>query len=194
MNAMTVLVYNLTIVMKGLASDVSNYRPISITCICCKMLETIVKNNLLSYLEKNRIISKSQHGFLKAHSTSTNILESLNDWTLQIDNRGALGVAYIDFSKAFDSVSHPKLLHKLQAIGIGGKLLSWISSFLSSRFQSTFVGAARSPLITMSSGVPQGSVLGPLLFVLYVNEIAELLKPCLSLKMFADDVKLYSSL
>ena len=91
-------------------------------------------------------------------------------------------------------MSHPKLLHKLQAIGIGGKLLSWISSFLSSRFQSTVVGATRSPLIKMSSGVPQGSVLGPLLFVLYVNEIAELLKPCLSLKMFADDIKLYSSL
>ena len=125
-------------------SDPANYRPIALTCCCCKVLETIVTNELIQYLHDHQLINKHQHGFLKNHSTCTNLLESINDWTISISNRERVVVGYVDFARAFDSVSNPKLFSKLQGYGIKGNLLFWIQSFLTNRSQSVCVGSSLS--------------------------------------------------
>ena len=119
---------------KGAPTDPSNYRPISLNSCCCKILESIIAQDLLEFLDTHKLISKHQHGFLKKHSTTTNLLESLNDWSVSLSNNRSVVVAYIDFHRAFDSISHVKLIHKLKAYGIGGNLLAWISVFLINRF------------------------------------------------------------
>src|SRR5260221_8881665 len=98
-----------SIYKKGVVTDTSNYRPISLTSVCCKLMESLIKYALLNYFLVHNLISKSQHGFLSRRSVATNLLESLNDWTVSINYRSNVGVAYIDFSKAFDSVCHRKL-------------------------------------------------------------------------------------
>jgi len=125
---------------KGLTSDVNNYRPISLTCICCKLMETIIKQKMLDYLLSSNLISKHQHGFLSKRSTCSQLLECVDDWTLALHNRYSVDVVYVDFSKAFDSVGHSKLLHKLESFGIGGKLLLWIRDYLYNRTQCVKVG------------------------------------------------------
>ena len=127
-----------------------------------------MKDRMLSFLETNKLTSPSQHGFLRRHSTATNLLQSLNDWTICLNNSDSVTVAYVDFAKAFDSVSHPKLIAKLSNLGIAGPLLRWIVDFLAGRMQCTVVGHARSEMVHMISGVPQGSVLGPLLIFIFL--------------------------
>ena len=122
------------------------------------------------------------------------MLESLCDWTVNLESRLITDVVYIDFKKAFDSVSHTKLLLKLQTYWICGDLLGWITSFLCSRTQSVKIFDVLSSVIAVSSGVPQGSVLGPILFLLYVNDIVDIFSGLwVSCKLYADDVQLYSS-
>ena len=104
----------------GLSSDVSNYRPISLTCVACKLMERIIVHDMLFYLLSHKLISKQQHGFLCRKSTTTNILETLNDWSLALNQRKGVAAAYIDYAKAFDTVCHDKLCHKLAAYGIAG--------------------------------------------------------------------------
>ena len=133
----------------GDASDVSNYRPISLTCVVCKIMERIIVSDMLDYLRLHKVIDKRQHGFLSRRSTSTNLLESLNDWTLALKDKKSVLVAYIDYAKAFDTVSHAKLLAKLTAYGISGNLLTWISHFLAHRTQQTKVGTAMSKVIDL---------------------------------------------
>lgn len=179
----------------GNAAECNNYRPISLTCIACKIMERIVASEMLRYLRVNNKITKEQHGFLARRSTSTNLLETLNDWTLAIKDKRAVVVAYIDYSKAFDCVSHQKLTIKLSAYGISGNLLKWIEYFLSNRTQQTKVGSQLSDIVSLTSGVVQGSVLGPLLFLLYINDVTRVLAydGCFC-KLYADDMKLYTTL
>ena len=179
---------------KGIATDPCNYRPISLTCTCCKVMERIINDQLLHYLSIHKLITKSQHGFLRKRSTCTNLLESINDWTLALDKRKTTDIAYIDFQKAFDSVSHPKLLKKLTAYNITGDLHRWIAAFLSNRSQSVKISNSLSESILVTSGVPQGSVLGPTLFLLFINDLVDCFHDVnCTVKLYADDVKLYSS-
>jgi hypothetical protein len=176
---------------KGASSDVSNYRPISLTSIFCKTMERIVKDQMLTHLEANKLITRHQHGFLSNHSTCSQLLETINDWTLAIRNRHNVDAIYFDFAKAFDTVSHAKLIHKLSAYGFSGALLTFITDFLTGRTQHVVLPNGSSSFLHVLSGVPQGSVLGPLLFLLFVNDVADFFSDKVSIKLFADDIKIY---
>ena len=176
----------------GPAGDVSNYRPIALTCVFSKIMECVVANDISGYLLHKGLISKQQHGFLAKRSTATNLTEALNDWTIALNNRQSVTVAYIDYKKAFDSVCHNKLFTKLSAYGITGSLLSWIKDFLNNRSQVVQVGSARSSEKYLVSGIVQGSCLGPLLFLIYINDVTDVMPLGCVCKLFADDLKLYS--
>ena len=180
---------------KGASTNPSNYRPISLTCVTSKIMERVIADNMRDYFLKHNIITTSQHGFLKGLSTCTNLLESFNDWTLSLQGRSGITIAYVDFAKAFDTVSHDKLLHCLRLYGIDGDLLSWLRNFLSQRTLSTRVGNCMSSELELLSGVIQGSGIGPLLFVSYINELAKVLGHYqVTTKFFADDLKMYAEI
>ena len=120
---------------KGSSSNPENYRPISLTCISSKLFEACIKQKLMQFLRANNTLSPNQHGFLARHSACTNLLESLDDWSFNLDDKADTIVAFIDFAKAFDKVSIPKLLFKFKCFGIRGNLLNCIRSFLTNRSQ-----------------------------------------------------------
>ena len=176
----------------GCRTNAVSYRPISLTSICCKVMERILKGFLLNHLSKNSIITPAQHGFLAKKSTETQLLECVNDWTGSLNRRENVDVFYMDISKAFDVVSHPKLLYKLKKYKIRGKFHNWITAFVQNRSQCVVVNGTLSTEQKVRSGVPQGSVLGPLLFLLYINDLPNVVKDS-TVKIFADDTKLYLS-
>jgi hypothetical protein len=177
---------------KGLTTDPNNYRPIALTATMCKIMETIIKDQLLHFLLSEGSISKNQHAFLKAHSTATNLLECTQDWFLSLNSKWSTDIVYIDFSRAFDSIVFSKLLSKLEYYNIGGKLLHWIKSFLHNRSQCVVVEHNYSFVTDVISGVAQGSVIGPILFIIFINDIESVCHGATTLKLFADDAKLYT--
>jgi hypothetical protein len=178
---------------KGDPSSPLNYRPIALTCTICKIMEVVIKDQLLNYLLRNSLISKHQHGFLSKHSTTTNLLESTHDWIVSFTNCCNVDVVYIDFARAFDSIVFTKLLAKLEHYGITGKLLTFMSAFIHNREQCVVLDNCFSSVTSVLSGVPQGSVLGPVLFLIFINDVSSTCVGQAKLKLFADDVKLYSS-
>ena len=144
----------------------------------------------MQYLTDNAIVTHYQHGFVPKKSCFTNLLKTLEAWTDEVDSGYDVDVIYLDYSKAFDSVPHFRLIEKLKGYGIGGSLLSWLKSFLLGRFQRVVLNGSVSQWTGVTGGVPQGSVLGPLLFVLYINDIAETIQS--ELGVFADDTNIFS--
>ena len=182
---------NVTPVFKnGQRNLPNNYRPISLTSHACKVLESIIRDHIIAFLSDKNIFSTQQHGFTYQKSCFTNLLETFEDWTTFNDQGYSVDVVFLDFKKAFDSVPHQRLLIKLSGYGIKNDCINWISSFLCSRHQRVVVNGEKSKWFSVDSGVPQGSVLRPLLFILYVNDIPDLVDS--KIKMFTDDIKIYT--
>ena len=175
---------------KGSRASPGNYRPVSLTSIPCRVMESCIRDELMVHLLRNRLIGSSQHGFLPAKSVTTNLLEFLETITDEVDGGGAMDVVYLDFAKAFDKVPHAMLVKKLKAHGITGKTLTWIESWLDNRKQRTVLNGAESEWAEVESGVPQGSVLGPICFLVYINDIDDCAEEITILNKFADDTKL----
>ena len=178
---------------KGKRSEPGNYRPVSLTSVISKIMESIVRDAIVDHLVKNNVLSDAQHGFVPERDCITQLLLCLEDWTSMIEEGSVFDVVYTDFAKAFDSVAHERLLMKLEAIGIQGDILSWIRSFLTGRTQCVRVEGEISGWRKVLSGIPQGSVLGPLLFVIFINDMPKVVKESIC-KLFADDCKLYGAI
>ena len=174
---------------KGPKDVPENYRPISLTSVCCKILEHIVYSAVSNHLESNNIFTPRQHGFRSGYSCESQLILALNDWAQAIDTGFRTDVAVFDFSKAFDKVPHERLLAKLSYYGIGGSTFNWIAAFLHERTQRVVLNGCKSKSATVISGVPQGTVLGPLLFLIYINDIVANIKS--EIRLFADDCILY---
>jgi hypothetical protein len=176
----------------GDPSDVSNYRPISVLTCFSKILERAMYNRLYSFLTINNILYDKQFGFKSGHSTNHAIIHLVQEIFKAFDeNKFTLGV-FIDLSKAFDTVDHNILLHKLKNYGIINYNLLWFKSYLTNRKQYISFNDSKTDLATISCGVPQGSILGPLLFLIYINDLNKF-SNILNSILFADDTNLFYS-
>ena len=178
---------------KGARNVALNYRPISLTSVLCKTMEHIIAHNIHSYLDEFNILYKDQHGFRPGHGCDTQLLNTISDFIDSYDSNIISDLIVLDFSKAFDVVSHPKLIHKLKSIGIHSQTVGWIKHWLSNRTHQVTVNGVTSNSHLVTSGVPQGSVLGPLLFLIYINDMPNSVLNS-KLKLFADDSLLYNNI
>jgi len=179
---------------KGKKDNVENYRPISLTCICCKIMESIICHQLMNFFLTNNLFCNNQYGFVKGRSVVLQLLNVVDHWTDMLDRGQQIDVIYTDFEKAFDKVPHKRLLSKLHAYGIHEELINWVKSFLEGRMQRVRIKTELSTYKPVLSGIPQGSVLGPLLFVIFINDLPDICNNLSDLFIFADDAKLYKSI
>ena len=170
-------------------SHPGSFRPISLTCTACKILERLVVRNLTCYLQDNNVLHKSQHGFQNGKSNITNLLECDSFIADNLNCGRSCDVILIDFQRAFDKINHCVLCRKLKTIGIDGCYLRWIIDFSSNRWQYVTYGSASSELRSVSSGIVQGSALGPCIFTIFINDLSTVVKHAKSF-LFADDLKL----
>ena len=166
-----------------------NYRPISLTCICCKLFEHVMVSHIMGHLERHNALYKFQHGFRSRLSCESQLTEFYHDIVSNTFEGFQTDVLVMDFSKAFDKVGHQRLLEKVTRYGITGPTKRWVAQFLSDRTQTVVLEGHRSDTVPVTSGVPQGSVLGPCLFLLYINDMAEKLNS--TVRLFADDTIAY---
>lgn len=177
---------------KGMKNKTNNYRPVSLTSVICKILESIIRDHIMLHIQKHDLLTKHQHGFVPGRSCSTQLVACLDIWTAILDRGSNMDAVYLDFSKAFDSVPHHRLCLKLQHYGIQGKVLGWLDNFLRNRRQKVVVNGQESQWENVISGVPQGSVIGPTLFILFINDMPEVVN-CF-IQLFADDAKVFSEI
>lgn len=175
---------------KGSSTDVNNYRPISLLSIPGKILEDVVSDTLNNHMETQGL-SHKQWGFRKNYSTESLLLHLTEIWKKALDRGLKVGVLFIDFRKAFDTVNHTILLEKLKAIGISGDLYSWLDDYMAARKQFVQLSRYQSGPKTITYGVPQGSILGPKLFSIFVNDLPESISSG-DLFMFADDTTIFT--
>ena len=166
------------------------YRPVSLTSVICKLLGKIVWQAVMKHLIDNGLINDNQHDFIPGSSCITQLLVSLSHWMDILDDHGALDAIYLGFTKAFDKVPHEQLLLKVENHGIKGGALDWIPDFLSNRQQRVVINGTHSAWASVTSGISQGSILEPLLFVIFVNDMPDVVKSFLY--MFADYTKLFT--
>ena len=183
--------YITPIYKKGDKTSAENYRPVSLTSISCKLLEHVICTNIMKHMELHGLLTDVQHGFRKSRSCETQLITACNDFANTINEGGQTDAILLDFSKAFDKVHHRSLLKKIDHLGITDKLLQWIDSFLSCRTQRVVVENEMSSPLPVLSGVPQGTVLGPLLFLIYINDMPSRISDGSRIRLFADDSLLY---
>ena len=167
----------------------ANYRPVSLTAVCSKLCEHVIAKSIMNHLEENKLLCDNQHGFRKMRSCESQLIQFIDELAKSLVGGRQVDVAVMDFSKAFDVVPHQHLLRKLEFYGIGGSSLVWIEDFLTGRTQQVVIDSEFLVVAPVTSGVPQGSVLGPILFLSFIKDMPE----CVSSKcrLFADDSIIY---
>ena len=174
---------------KGERFKASNYRPVSLTCICSKLMEHVVVSQMMSHFDKHDILVDCQHGFRKQRSCETQLLGLTQELHEHFEEHEQVDMIILDFSKAFDKVPHQRLMAKLWNYGVRGKTHAWIKSFLVGRTQRVVVDGEASSWVPVESGVPQGTVLGPQLFLTFINDLPKAVKS--NVRLFADDCVVY---
>ena len=154
-------------------------------------MESIISDQIIHYFISANLFSNKQYGFIKNRSTEIQLLKVVDDWTTVLDNGKQVDVIYTDFEKAFDKVPHRRLLSKLHSYGVNEELILWINSFLCGRTQCVKINSSISDPKPVLSGIPQGSVLGPLLFIIFINDLPLSCQNLCDMFLFADDAKMY---
>ena len=154
-------------------------------------MEQCIRDHIDGHMRRNNLYSSQQYGFIKGRSTVLQLLQVMNAWTETLDSGYPIDTVYLDFMKAFDTVPHRRLMGKIESLGINGCVLRWVEEFLSDRTQQVCVNGIYSNWVDVTSGIPQGSIFGPILFVLYINDLPTNIMS--NVFMFADDTQLNST-
>ena len=184
------LAHTVPIHKKGDKGDIENYRPISLTSIISKLFEKCIRDEL--FLECKHLLHDTQHGLLPSKSCTTQLVSFSHDISVGLNSNNLIDVIYLDFAKAFDTVNHDIILLKLKnEYNIDGLMLKFIKEYLQGRKQRVAVNGTLSDIRAVKSGVPQGSILGPLLFIIFINSMQNRLSPGTQIALYADDTKLW---